>query len=381
MNLPIVIIGSGFASYQLVKTIRRQDSQQAITVITADSGDDYAKPDLSHVFTKGQSAKDLIKMTADEFASSYDITLLHHSRVESIDRLQKTLLCSGESIAYGQLVLATGAKAFVPPIDGDAADRIITLNGLEEYRSAQAELASAKSVLVIGAGLIGTEIAMDLASSDRRVILTDRAEALLPGLLPDFISSQLFQSLGNQGVKIALGTQVERLQQAGDAISVTLRNGQEYSVDAVVCAAGLKPNIQLAAESALKTNRGIVVNRQLRTSTADIFALGDCAEIEGHLLPFLQPILMSANALAKTLLGQASDVALPPMMVKVKTPRLPIQLSGNTSRADANWQMDANSEGMTARAFDEEKKLIGFVVTGGHMKQAFSLLRELPPTI
>lgn len=381
MNLPIVIIGSGFASYQLVKTIRRQDSQRPITVITADSGDDYAKPDLSHVFTKGQTAKDLIKMSADEFASSYNITLLHHTRVESIDTAQKTLRCNGVSIAYGQLVLATGAKAFVPPIDGDGAGRIITLNGLEEYRGAQAELSNAKSVLVIGAGLIGTEIAMDLASADRRVILTDRAEALLPSLLPDFISSQLFQSLGNQRVKIELGTQVERLLRAGDHISVTLRNGQEYSVDAVVCAAGLKPNIQLAVESGIKTNCGIVVDRQLRTSDPSIFALGDCAEIEGHLLPFLQPILMSANALAKTLLGQASDVALPPMMVKVKTPRLPIQLSGNTSSADANWQMEACSEGMTARAFDEEKRLIGFVVTGGHMKQAFSLLRDLPSTI
>ncbi|RTR31714.1 NADH:flavorubredoxin reductase NorW [Shewanella atlantica] len=381
MSQPIVIIGSGFASYQLVKTIRRQDSQQAITVITADSGDDYAKPDLSHVFTKGQSAEDLIKMSADEFAKSHDITLLRHSRVESIDAAQKTLRCNGETIVYGQLVLATGAKAFVPPIDGDAAERIITLNGLEEYRGAQAELAKAKSVLVIGAGLIGSEIAMDLASADRHVILTDRAETLLPGLLPGFISSQLFQSLGNQGVKLELGTLVEQLQQGGEHISVRLRNGHEYFVDAVVCAAGLKPNIQLALEAGLKTNRGIVVDRQLRTSTADIFALGDCAEIEGHLLPFLQPILMSANALAKTLLGQDSDVTLPPMMVKVKTPHLPIQLSGNTSRADANWQMNANSEGMTARAFDEEKKLIGFVVTGGHMKQAFSLLRELPPRI
>ena len=380
MSLPIVIIGSGFAAYQLVKTLRRQDTEQAITVITANGGDDYAKPDLSHVFTKAQSAKDLIKMSADEFANPYGITLLSHSRVESIDATKKTLRCNGESIAYQQLILATGARAFVPPFQGDAVGRIITLNGLEDYAASQSELKEAKSVLVIGAGLIGTEIAMDLASTDKQVILTDRAEALLPSLLPDFVSAQLYQSLGNQGVTIELGTQVKSLRQAEESIAISLENGHDYRVDAVVCAVGLRPNTRLAAEAGLQTNRGIVVDRQLRTSDPHIFALGDCAEIDGNVLAFLQPILLSANALAKTLLGQASNVALPPMMVKVKTPRLPMQLSGNTANADANWQVSASKEGMTARAFDEEQQMIGFVVTGSHMKQGFSLLRELPPT-
>lgn len=380
MSQSIVIIGSGFAAYQLVKALRRQDTQQAITVITSNGGDDYAKPDLSHVFTKSQSANELIKMTADEFAKTYGVTLLRHRRVERIDPVQKTLWCNGESIVYRQLILATGANAFIPPFQGDAVERIITLNSLEDYAASQVELNQAKSVLVIGAGLIGTEIAMDLASADKKVILTDKSEALLPSLLPSFVSSQLYQSLGEQGVTIALNTQVESLQQTEDHIAISLESGQHYQVDAVVCAVGLKPNVYLAADAGLKTHHGIVVDRQLRTSDPDIYALGDCAEIEGNVLAYLQPILLSANALAKTLLGQACDVTLPPMMVKVKTPRIPMQLSGKTANADAHWQVSASGEGMTAKAFDEQKQLIGFVVTGSHMNQGFSLLRELPAT-
>ncbi|MEH6579970.1 MAG: NADH:flavorubredoxin reductase NorW [Amphritea sp.] len=378
MNKPIIIIGSGFAAYQLVKNIRRQDTQQAITVITADNGDEYAKPDLSHVFTKSQAAQDLIKMRADDFALEYGITLLRNSRVKSINPGEKTLMCNDEQITYHKLVLATGAKPFVPPMAGDATDDIITLNSLEEYEKSQFQLANAKSALVIGAGLIGTEIAMDLASAGRKVVLTDRATRLLPSLLPDFISSQLYQTLAGQGVNIELDTQVLSLEKKATGIEVTLTNGAQYSVDCVISAVGLHPNIQLAADAKLTTNRGIVVDRQLQTSVSDIFALGDCAEIEGKVLPFLQPTLLGASALARTLLGQATDIQLPAMMIKVKTPLLPIQLSGETSREDARWQIEANATGMTAKALDDEEQLIGFVVTQDHMKQAFPLLRQLP---
>ena len=100
MSNPIVIIGSGFAAYQLVKNIRKHDPVQQIMVITADSGDEYAKPDLSHVFSKEQSADDLVKMRGDEFATQQGITLLKNSRVEAINAAEKTLLCNGEKIAY-----------------------------------------------------------------------------------------------------------------------------------------------------------------------------------------------------------------------------------------------------------------------------------------
>jgi nitric oxide reductase FlRd-NAD(+) reductase len=378
MSNPIVIIGSGFAAYQLVKNIRKHDSAQHIMVITADSGDDYAKPDLSHVFSKEQSADDLVKMHGDEFATQQGITLLKNSRVEAINAAEKSLLCNGEKFAYHKLVLATGANAFVPPTKGNGSGEIITLNSLKEYAQYQPRLAAAKSVLVIGAGLIGTEIAMDLASAGRKVIVTDLATRMLPSLLPDFISSQLYQTLSNHGVTVELDTQVTMLEDKEEGIEVTLNNGNQYQVGCVISAVGLRPNIKLAADAGLTTGRGIVVDSQLQTSQPDIFALGDCAEIEGRVLPFLQPILLSSIALAKTLLGQPSSLKLPAMMIKVKTPLIPMQLSGNTTSADATWHVDTTDDGMTAKAINAQGSLMGFVVVGSHMNRAFPLLRQLP---
>lgn len=383
MSHNIVIIGSGFAAYQLVKAIRRSDNESSITVITADNGDDYNKPDLSHVFTKAQTAADLINQHADDFANQYNIRLLNNTKVSSIDTTTKTVVCESQKITYQKLVLATGAKAFIPPMKGNETDQIITLNSLDEFKASRAGLVESKSVMVIGAGLIGTEIAMDLASSGKQVILTDLADTLLPNLLPEFISSQLYQCLSVNNVSIQLSSQVHTIDSnANDnSLVVTLTNGNQYDVDHVICAVGLTPNTQLAKNAGIASERGVMVDEHLATSVDDVYALGDCAQINGKLLPFLQPILLSANALAKTLTGQISAVRLPAMMVKVKTPMLPLQLSGDTTNSHAKWQVDVTKDGLTAKAYDQDEKLIGFVVTQDHMKHAFPLLRDLPTVI
>ncbi|TKB50338.1 NADH:flavorubredoxin reductase NorW [Ferrimonas sediminicola] len=378
MNAPIVIIGSGFAAYQLVKALRKIDATQPITVVTADDGHDYNKPDLSHVISRGQSAADLVKMTGAEFAEQQRITLLTRQTVEHIDPTQHRLRLGDQTLRYGQLVLATGARAMVPPIGGMAASDILTLNSLEEYQLHQRRLADARSVLVIGAGLIGTELAMDLASANKRVVLTDMAPQLLPRLLPEFVASRLYTCMDTLPVQLELATQVQGAELQDQGYLMSFANGHQHSVDAVVAAIGLRPNVQLARQAGLMVNQGIVVDNQLRTSASGVFALGDCAERDGQLQPYLQPTLLAANALAKTLLGHPCEVAQTVTLVKVKTPRLPIQLAGDTSRPDARWEVKVDADGMTASAFDGEQRLIGFVTTDLHMKNAFPLLRQLP---
>ncbi len=152
-------------------------------------------------------------------------------------------------------------------------------------------------------------------------------------------------------------------------------------VDEVISAVGLRPRTQLAKDAGLAVNRGIIVDRQMQTSAPDVYALGDCAEIEGKVLSYLQPILLSANALAKTLAGQPTNVSFPPMLVRVKTPLLPIQLSGITTGDSLRWEIHADKDGLVAKAYNVLNKMIGFVVTQDHMKDAFPLLRELPPVL
>ena len=380
MNTPIIIIGSGFGAYQLIKTIRRTDQNIAISVFTLDAGDDYNKPDLSHVFTNQQSSDDLIRMSGEAFAVEYNISLHAFTEVDAIACDKQEIIVKGVTYPYAKLVLATGAKTFIPSMLGDAADNIITLNSLSEFEAAYPQLQQAQRVLVIGGGLIGTEIAMDLVSSSKNVLVVDPSKTVMANMLPDLIANQLRDKMVELGVDFKFGQTITSLEYIETGICATLSSGEKHIIDCVISAAGLKANTSLAVASGLTVKNGVVVNQQLQTSAKHVYALGDCAEINGKVMSYLQPIMLSANALAKTLLGEPTGLKLPAMLVKVKTPHMPIQLGGNTVNGVTSWQLDIDPQGCSAKAYDEGKNMIGFIVTEGHMKDAFSFLRSLPVT-
>lgn len=375
MSDGIVIIGSGFAARQLVKNIRKQDPNIPLTLIAADSMDEYNKPDLSHVLSRGQNADDLTLQTAGEFAEQYNLRLFPHTWVSDIDADNQRVKSQDREWRYDKLVLATGATPFIPPVPG--RELMLTLNSQREYGAAQSQLRDAKRVLIVGGGLIGCELAMDFCRAGKAVTVVDNSASVLSALMPPEASSRLQHRLTDMGVHLMLKTQLESLEQSTDGIRVTFDRQRTVMVDAVVAAAGLRPETALARHAGLKTRRGVVVNSQLQTSHPAIYALGDCAEINGMVLPFLQPILLSAMCLGKNLLARQGELKLPPMLVKVKTPDLPLHLAGDTRREDLTWNIVAAKDGLVAKGVDAENRLRAFVVSEDRMKDAFALLRQL----
>ncbi len=380
MTSPIIIIGSGFAAYQLIKTIRRSDSLIPIQVFTADDGAEYNKPDLSHVVSKQQTAADLVIKSGEMFAKENNISLFTHTTVEAIDTKAQQIRANGCDYPYAKLVFATGAKAFIPPMKGNAIEKIVTLNSRQEYQQAENQITHAKHILVIGGGLIGVEIAMDMANSGKKITLVEPNQHLLANLLPDFVAQPLENRLTQQGITLALNSSVKAINAAAQRLAITLSNNDELVVDAVISAAGLRANIALAKDAGITVNRGIAVDQQLASSEKNVFALGDCAEIQGRLMPYLQPIVLSANVLAKQLLQQEAQLKIPPIMVKVKTPSYPIQLAGNFEQT-STWNVQFTEAGIIAKASNNNNQLIGFIVTEGHISHAFPLLRELSLSI
>lgn len=325
MSHGIVIIGSGFAARQLVKNIRKQDANVPLTLIAADSMDEYNKPDLSHVISQSQRADDLTRQSAGSLLNSL-ICACSHIPISDIDADAHVVKSQDKQWQYDKLVLATGASAFVPPVSG--RELMLTLNSQQEYRACETQLRDARRVLIVGGGLIGSELAMDFCRAGKAVTLIDNAASILASLMPPEVSSRLQHRLTDMGVHLLLKSQLQGLEKTASGIRATIDRSRNVEVDAVIAATGLRPETALARRAGLNINRGVCVDSYLQTSHPDIYALGDCAEINGQVLPFLQPIQLSAMYLAKNLLGGNAPLKLPAMLVKVKTPELPLHLAG-----------------------------------------------------
>ena len=377
----ILVIGSGFAAQQLIKSLRKLDAQHPIRLITADSGDEYNKPDLSHVVSRGSSAAAMTRQSGAEFAEQQRITLVPHCPVQGIDPARRTVLTAQGEYSYGQLVLATGATAVRPPIPG--AEQLVTLNSQQEYAAIEARLQNAQRILVLGAGLIGCELAMDMASHGRQVTLVDQASSPLSSLLPAMLSQPLHQALQAQGVSLQLGLGIREItprdpQRPDAGCRVILSDGRTSEQDLVIAAIGLKPNVQLAQAAGLSVGRGIQVDAGLRSSDPHIYALGDCAEVDGLNLLYVMPLMTCARALAQTLAGTPTAVSYGPMPVTVKTPVCPLVVSPPPRGREGSWSVEGSGADLKVLCRDDNGALLGYALTGTAVQEKLALNKELP---
>jgi rubredoxin-NAD+ reductase len=382
----ICIIGSGLAAYTLIREYRKINAEYPITLVTQEAGDFYSKPMLSTAIAGQKSAEQLVTSSAVKMAEQLNLVIHSHATVKQIDPAHQIIsvaLKDGQSvdIGYSQLVLALGADQICVPIDGDASDAIMSVNDLHEYAKFRSRLDGKKKVVILGAGLIGCEFANDLAVGGYQVELVDLADQALSRLLPKPIAQALEQKLSGLGVTWHLGTSIQSVSHDGDQLQVMLTNGQIIHADLVLSALGLAPRIQLAKEAGIVVHRGIVVNRQLETNIQNIYSLGDCAEVEGHVLPYVMPIMQAARTLAMILARQETSLVYPAMPVMIKTPALPLIVSPPPVGSSGSWSIKHIDGGMEGLFHNDQSELIGFALAGSATSQRATLTKLLPPIL
>ncbi|MCJ0877147.1 FAD-dependent oxidoreductase [Pseudomonas sp. JI-2] len=381
MSAPVVIIGTGLAGYNLAREFRKLDPQTPLLLITADDGRSYSKPLLSTGFAANKDADSLGMATAGAMAEQLNAEIRTHTRVTRLDPTHRRVWIGNEPVPYRDLVLAWGAQTIRVPVAGDAADAVYPINDLHDYGRFRAAAAGKRRVLILGAGLIGCEFANDLLQGGHEVDLVAPSEQVMPGLLPLQAAEAVKRGLEGIGARFHLGATLERLQRSTDGLQATLSDGSQRACDLVVSAVGLRPRTELAAEAGLEVKRGIVVDRLLKTSAEHVYALGDCAEVEGLSLLYVMPLMAGARALAKTLFGNPTFVSYGPMPVTVKTPACPVVVSMPAVGSAGSWSVEARGNDVKALYLGACGELLGYALTGAAVQERLALNKQLPPVL
>ncbi|WP_433848265.1 FAD-dependent oxidoreductase [Acinetobacter proteolyticus] len=375
---PVVIIGSGHAGYQVASTLRAQSADLSITVFTADDGALYSKPALSNALALGKDGDSLVRETALSWEQRLNIRVYPHTKVTHIDRANKKLQTTIGDYPYGRLVLATGATPVVIPIDGDSTAATLSVNDLADYRRFRQRLSNKQHVTILGDGLIGCEFANDLAANGIKVTVVGLGTWAMERLIPEPLGHALQNALSELGVEWKLQNSIRSIQSADGRYQLTLQDGQSVETDLVLSAVGLRPNIALAQAAGLETVRGICTGLDHRSSDPAIFALGDCAEVNGQWAPYINPITQALPALVNNLLGQSTAADLKSTPVLVKTPILP--LSVLPAMGIGEWKVEHHDGELAAGFYDEQGKLTGFALLGRQLQHHRSeWLEKLDP--
>ncbi|BAU88823.1 rubredoxin-type Fe(Cys)4 protein [Methylorubrum populi] len=341
----VVIVGAGLSGWSVAEAIRAEDQHVPITLVTACDGSLYHKPELSVALGRGLSPDALRREAGATAAARLGVRLIADTVAVGLSPDRRSLRTTRGTLQYTRLVLAHGARPALPAsLDPALCWRV---NDLAAWSGLHAELVQGpRAVAVIGAGMVGCELAEDLARAGHAVTLLGAGALPLSELLPELAARRLLAGLQRVGVRYRGNSLVRGLSGGADGnIVVALADGTSLAAATVVAATGLAAPSRLVRSAGLAFDHGIAVDpTTLRTSGPDIFALGDCISIAGRPCRFIEPIARQAAVIANGILGRPHPgYAHAAPVIRLKTRSAPIALHG-APVASAPWHVVEESE-------------------------------------
>ncbi|MCA1359329.1 NAD(P)/FAD-dependent oxidoreductase [Bradyrhizobium sp. IC3069] len=305
MSEPLVIVGNGMAAARLVDELAKTAlGRYAVAVIGEEPRLAYNRVLLSSVLA-GETGSHEIELRPAGWWRDRGVTVRYGYRVSEIDVGRRELKIAGEeSMEYSKLVLATGSTPLRLNVPGADLAGVHTFRDTRDVDLLLTLAAARKRVVVVGGGLLGLEAAYGLAKAGAPVTLLHLMDRLMERQLDAPAADLLKTLVERKGIRVMLNAATARIHGKGHVQAVELADGSRIEADAVIFAAGIKPNVALAQEAGIAVNRGVVVNDVMQTSASDIFALGECAEHRGTCYGLVEPAYEQARVLARHLAGR-----------------------------------------------------------------------------
>ena len=345
-----LIIGASAAGTSAAREIRRRDPSGEIVMLARDQAI-FSRCQL-HLVAAGRRTPTQACFLPASWAHSVGVDLRLGTEVTALDAVGKAVtLHSGERLSYDRLLIATGSRTALPPIPGLAGALTFGLRDLADAQAIQAAK-DARDVVVIGAGLVGVEIATELAEQGRRVTLVELAPYPLPLQLESETGAMCRELLETAGIRLFCGDKVSGVERdaRGNPLAVRLASGNAIPADLIVAAAGVRANAELAAAAGAKVNRGILIDSRCRTTLPDIYAAGDVTETEDVIVRRIMPSAIWPTAIRQGQVAGASMAGADDSLLHNTGMRASVNLLG-TSTVSLGAVALAAEFGWTKRTF------------------------------
>jgi nitrite reductase (NADH) large subunit len=365
----LVVVGNGMAGMRTVEELlARAPERYDITVIGAEPHPNYNRILLSSVLA-GEKTIDEIVINPEGWYSDHGIRLIAGEPVTAIDPAARTVtIGSAEALSYDKLLLATGSRPLAPPIPGLGLPGVRAFRDIADVETMIEAAGTRRRAVVIGGGLLGLEAAWGLKRRGMSVAVVHLMPTLMERQLDAAAGEWLRRDLDARGIAFFTDGQTEEILGTDRAEGVVLADGREILADLVILAIGIRPNIDLARAAELDVNRGILVGDDMRTSDADIYAVGECIEHNGQVFGLVAPIWEQATVCGARLAGDATAVYVPPpVFTSLKITGIDVFSAGALAAADQHDDeitlLDAK-RGVYKKVVLRDDKVVGTVLYG-----------------
>ncbi|WP_151702502.1 NAD(P)/FAD-dependent oxidoreductase [Nitrincola alkalilacustris] len=362
----LIIIGNGMAGHRLLTELSQQASKpRSVLVIGEEPGVAYNRILLSPLLS-GEMEEISAELSTEQWYAEQGFSLLTGEQVVSIEPRKKQVVTSaGQTIGYEKLVLATGSRPFLPPLEGRELDGVMSFRNWKDMQQLRSIGLGGGQAIVIGGGFLGLEAAEGLRKLGMQVTVLQRADYLLNRQLDQVAAGLLQNELSARGMTVLTDVDIQSLQGDGKVERVLLKDGRLLPADLVVIATGIVPRTELAQEAGLQVRQGVCVNRRLRTSDAAIHALGECCECQGNTYGLVAPIWEQARVLASLLSGEDDSYTENPVATSLKISGISLYSCGDIDAADATEQVYMDSDLKDyRRLLIKDDRLVGAILYG-----------------
>ncbi len=363
-KIKYLIIGNGIGGLSAAREIRRHDKEGNIVLISSEPYLTYYRPKLTEGIFKEHTVSSLL-VNDEKWYKDKDIKAILNTTVEKIDIDNNMVyMDDGNKMEYEKLLIATGSRPFIPPIDGKNKKGVFALRTLQDLYEFKEFLKTCNTVSVIGGGLLGLEAAWSLKQLGKKVNVIEFLPYLLPKQLDVELANKLEERLNGSGLTIYTNSQVDEVLGEERANGIKLKGGRDIPTDAILISSGIRPNLDLVRDTPIKYDKGIKVDRQMRTNIENIFAVGDVVEVDGKVLGLWTAANEQGKIAGANMVGIEMEYEQPKIFTTLDLGDIKVFSAGAINNYDKIYEYKDNSRGIHHKVFTRDGIVNGVILFG-----------------